>query len=135
MGGHAGTVNPSHTHQIVSAVMATTTRRTPAKTPGPKPRSVVVENTLKCQTSADGEISLSLLVPYPKLKQLMAIEGAEIAEEELVDHLLTEIMPEEVAETLAGLQDGADTIFFSVAWMQALGERLNNLGKAVPSSK
>jgi hypothetical protein len=116
--------------------MATTAaRKTPAKTPGPKPRSVVVENTLKCQTAADGEISLSLLLPYPKLKQLMAIEGSEIPEEELVDHLLTEIMPEDVSETLSGLQDGADTIFLAIAWMQALGERLNALGKAVPSSK
>lgn len=116
--------------------MATTAAR-PRKTPvpGPKPRSVVVENTLKCQTAADGEVSLSLLVPYPKLKLLMSIEGAEIPEEELVDYLLAEIMPAEVAETLTGLQDGADTIFFAIDWMQALGARLNNLGKAVPSSK
>lgn len=107
----------------------------PAPKPGPKPRSVIVENNLKCQTNADGEISLSLLVPYRKMKVLLKVEDAGIPEEEIVDYILDEIMSPEDAATLTGLQDGADTLMFAMEWMQAVGEKLgNSVGKSGPSS-
>ncbi|WP_284986964.1 hypothetical protein [Arthrobacter sp. fls2-241-R2A-172] len=119
-----------------------TARKTPAKAteskapePGPKPRSFVVENTLKCQTAADGEISLSVLLPYAKMKQLLTIEDQELPEMEMVDYVLDEIMPAADSATLKGLQDGADTILFTMEWLQAVGERLGGQqGKFGPSS-
>ena len=106
-----------------------------APVPGPKPRSITVENTLKCQTNVDGEISLSLLVPYKKMKALIAMEDAEIPEAEVVDHILEKIMAPEDAEKLIGLQDGADTLMFAMEWLQAVGEKLgNSVGKSGPSS-
>ncbi|MCO4256512.1 hypothetical protein [Pseudarthrobacter cellobiosi] len=107
----------------------------PAPEPGPKPRSIIVENTLKCQTNVDGEISLSLLVPYKKMKVLLKVEDAGIPEEEIVDYILEQIMAPEDAETLTGLQDGADTLLFAMEWMQAVGEKLgDSVGKSGPSS-
>ena len=114
-----------------------TARKAPAAAPkpGPKPRTAIVENTLKCQTNVDGEISLSLLVPYRKMKQLLKIEEAEIPEADVVDYVLDEIMSAEDAETLQNLQDGADTLTFALEWLQAVGEKLgDSVGKSGPSS-
>ncbi|MET4094565.1 hypothetical protein [Arthrobacter sp. UYCu712] len=102
--------------------------------PGPKPKSIVVENTLKCQT-VDGEISLSLLVPYPKLKLLLTLEDDNIEEAEMVDYILENILSEADAATLNGLSDGTETFIFAIEWMTALGERLgSSVGKSGPSS-
>lgn len=103
--------------------------------PGPKPRTAIVENTLKCSTNVDGEISLSLLVPYKKMKQLLKIEEADIPEADIVDHILDEIMAPADAETLTNLQDGADTLHFAMEWLKAVGEKLGeSVGKSGPSS-
>lgn len=103
--------------------------------PGPKPAAQVVENALKCQTAADGEISLSLLLPYPRMKVLMAIEEQGLEEVEMVDYLLEKVMPEAESTILMGLQDGADTLKFTMAWLEAVGERLGGQqGKSGPSS-
>lgn len=113
----------------------TTPARNRPKAAAPKPQTLVVENTLKCQTADGGEVSLSLLLPYSNLKLLLTMEGQEMPEEDLVDYVITEIMPPETAAVINGLQDGVDTIIFTLKWLDALGERLNSLGKAGPSSK
>lgn len=106
-----------------------------APEPGPKPRSIVVENTLKCQTAADGEISLNLLLPYVKMRELLTIEDKELPEAEMVDYILESVMLPDDSETLKGLQDGADTILLAMEWLQAVGDRLGGQsGKHGPSS-
>lgn len=101
--------------------------------PGPKPRSIVVEDTLKCQTK-DGEISLSLLVPYKKIKLVTSIPE-DVNDEDMLDFLLEQVIAPDDAETLLGLRDGTETFEFTMAWMDALGERLGaSLGKYGPSS-
>ncbi|MDJ0321658.1 hypothetical protein [Pseudarthrobacter sp. PS3-L1] len=121
-----------------------TARKAPAKDdtapvkagePGPKPRHQVVEHTLKCQTTADGEISLSLLLPYARMKVLMAIEEQELSEIQMVDYMLQNVIPAPEATTLMGLQDGGDTLSFAMAWLEAVGARLGGQqGKSGPSS-
>ena len=108
------------------------TTKATAKTPGPKPDTAVVGETLKCQ-SLDGEISLSLLVPYAKFKLVMSME--DIEESKIVDFLLDDVMNPEDRDTLVGLRDGTETLKFAMAWMEALGERLGgSVGKSGPSS-
>lgn len=100
--------------------------------PGPKPPTLVVGETLKCQ-SIDGEISLSLLVPYAKFKLVMNMD--DIPEAEIVDFLLDEVMDPADKDKLVNLRDGAETLKFAMAWMEAIGERLgSSVGKSGPSS-
>lgn len=100
--------------------------------PGPKPDTLVVGEHLKCQ-SIDGEISLSLLIPYKKFKLVMSAPE-KIDDADMIDFLLEEVMDPADAETLNGLRDGAETLKFAMAWMDALGERLGaSMGKSGPS--
>ena len=122
------------TPETKPAAAKTAPRRKPPA-PGPKPRTQVVEHTLKCQSDVDGEISLSLLVPYPKMKVMLRLEEDEIPEQDVVDHILENIMGAEDADKLMALQDGAETLEFTMDWMTAVGERLgNSVGKFGPSS-
>lgn len=101
--------------------------------PGPKPATAVVGETLKCQ-SIDGEISLSLLVPYKKFKLVMNMPE-DVEDAQMLDFLLDNVLSPEDKDTLENLRDGAETFHFTMAWMDALGERLGaSLGKSGPSS-
>lgn len=96
----------------------------PAKTsgePGPKPEYQVVETNLHCKT-LDGEVVLSLLVPYKKVKLILTME--DIEEAEVIDFVLEKLMAPEDAEKLQNLRDGTETMKIAMRFMEAVGERL-----------
>jgi len=113
-----------------------TTAKAAVKTtaqPGPKPDFQVVEETLKCQTKLDGEVSLSLVLPFAKVKKMIAIE--DVPEAEVIDFIFDEVMPEEEAKKVLGLQDGVDAFRIAMQYTKALGERLGaSLGESEGSS-
>ncbi|MET3349645.1 UNVERIFIED_ORG: hypothetical protein ABID57_001317 [Arthrobacter sp. UYEF1] len=104
------------------AIAATkTAAKKPAAEPGPKPEYQVVETNLHCKT-LDGEISLSLLVPYQKIKLIMSMDDVE--EKDVIDFVLDELMSTEDADKLKQLRDGTETMKIAMRFMEAVGERL-----------
>lgn len=100
---------------------------------GPKPDFLVVEDTLKCQTNLDGEVSISLVLPYPALKKMMNIE--DVPEAEIVDFVIEQVMPESESQKILGLKDGMDTFRIAMQYTKSLGERLGaSLGESEGSS-
>lgn len=96
----------------------------PVKTsaaPGPKPDYQVVETNLHCKT-LDGEVVLSLLVPYKKVKLILTMD--DIAEAEVIDFVLDQLMAPEDAAKLQDLRDGTETMKIAMRFMEAVGERL-----------
>lgn len=112
-----------------------TTAKAAVKTagqPGPKPDFQVVEETLKCQTR-NGEISLSLIVPFDAIEKMIDIEGQD--EKKIPSFLMNEVLPEEASKTLRGLEDGAEAFRILTRYAEAIGERLGaSLGESVGSS-
>ena len=101
--------------------------------PGPKPKFQVVENTLKCQTSLDGEVTVSLVVPFATVKKIINIE--DIPESEMLDYIHEQIMPQAELDKVLGLQDGIDTFNISIEYIKALSERLGaNFGVSLGES-
>ncbi|MGL3804721.1 hypothetical protein ACSYDW_01350 [Paeniglutamicibacter sp. R2-26] len=99
----------------------------PKAEPGPKPAVLVVENTLKCQTS-EGEISLDLRIPLGAIRKLMKIEDQD--DDVIMDFLLDEVIPADVVRQLENMKDGAEAIGLVMTYSEALGERLGaSLGK------
>jgi hypothetical protein len=107
-----------------------TVKRTPE--PGPKPKFLVVEHTLKCQTG-DGEKSIDLRVPFDRIEKLMQMDGVE---EKLIPRfLLEEILSEEDKATVLSLRDGAETFAILIEFSKAVTGRLNaSLGESAGSS-
>jgi hypothetical protein len=107
-----------------------TGKRTPE--PGPKPKFLVVEHTLKCQTG-DGEKSIDLRVPFERIEKLMQMDGVE---EKLIPRfLLEEILSEEDKATVLSLRDGAETFAILIEFSKAVTGRLNaSLGESAGSS-
>jgi hypothetical protein len=107
-----------------------TAKRTPE--PGPKPKFLVVEHTLKCQTG-DGEKSIDLRVPFDRIERLMQMDGVE---EKLIPRfLLEEILSEEDKATVLSLRDGAETFAILIEFSKAVTGRLNaSLGESAGSS-
>lgn len=103
-----------------------------ARQPGPKPQHLVVERTLKSQT-LDGEISLSLVVPYQTIKKMMGID--DVPEADMIDFVLEEIMPPEESAKVLKLSDGIDVMAVTMAYMEAVGSRLGaSMGESAGSS-
>ncbi len=101
--------------------IAPTAAKKPAAEPGPKPEYQVVETNLHCKT-LDGEISLSLLVPYQKIKLIMSMDDVE--EKDVIDFVLDELMAPVDADKLKQLRDGTETMKIAMRFMEAVGERL-----------
>lgn len=93
----------------------------PAREPGPKPDYQVVETNLHCKT-LDGEVVLSLLVPYKKVKLILTM--GDIEESEVIDFVLENLMAPDDAEKLQNLRDGTETMKIAMRFMEAVGERL-----------
>ena len=118
----------------------TVAKKTTAKTavkataePGPKPDFQVVEDSLKCQTKLDGEVSVSLVLPFVKVKKMIDIE--DVPEAEVIDFILNDIMPEQESKKLLALKDGVDTFRIAMQYTKAIGERLGvSLGESEGSS-
>lgn len=89
--------------------------------PGPKPDYQVVETNLHCKT-LDGEVVLSLLIPYKKIKLVLTM--ADIEESEVIDFVLEELMAPEDAAKLENLRDGTEVMKIAMRFMEAVGERL-----------
>lgn len=89
--------------------------------PGPKPEYQVVESNLHAKTF-DGEVVLSLLIPYKKIKRLLSM--GDIPQEDAIDFVLDEIMAPSDAEKVYGLSDGAETMKVALGYLQAVGERM-----------
>ena len=112
---------------------AKTAPKKAARQAGPKPDFQVVEDTLKCQTKLDGEVSISLVLPYAAVKKMMGIE--DVPEAEIMDFVIEEIMPESESAKVLGLQDGVDTFRITTEYTKAIGERLGaSLGESEGSS-
>lgn len=110
-----------------------TAPKKPARQSGPKPDFQVIEDTLKCQTKLDGEVSVSLVLPFDKVKMMIDIE--DIPEAEVIDFILEKIMPEKESKKLLALQDGVDTFRIAMQYTKAIGERLGvSLGESESSS-
>lgn len=113
-----------------------TTAKAAVKTsgePGPKPGFQVVEDTLKCQTKLDGEVSVSLVLPFDKVKKMIDIE--DVPEAEVIDFILEQVMPGAEAKKLLALKDGIDTFRIAMQYTKAIGERLGvSLGESESSS-
>lgn len=107
-------------------------KSTTPKTPGPKPRFQVVENTLKCQTE-NGELSLSLKIKFGTIRQLAKVSssGDRFAE---FDFLMEHIFTEEQNACLDEL-DSSDAAEILVEFSNALADRLKaSLGESKRSS-
>lgn len=122
----------------------TEVKKTAAKTavktagqPGPKPKFQVVEDALKCQTKLNGEVTVSLVVPFPTVKKIINLE--DVPEAEMLDYIHENIMPPAELEKVLGLQDGIDTFNITMEYIKAVGDRLGanfgvSLGESVGSS-
>jgi hypothetical protein len=121
MGGHAGTVNPSRTHQNASNPMTAA-----------KPKFVTVENSLKCQTS-NGELSLPLSVSFGTIRRLMGGEGKTQFEE--FEFFMSEIFSDENNQALDVL-DAAEAAEILGEFSEALAARMKvSLGKSAGSAQ
>lgn len=100
-------------------------------TPGKKPEFLVVEHSLKCQTE-EGEISVDLRLPIPKLEQFMTAQDLEPMA--IPRFILDKVLPSNLSERLLNLQDGAQAYKIVMRWSQEVGARLGaSLGES-PSS-
>lgn len=101
--------------------------------PAPKPKFLVVESTLKCQTG-NGELSLPLSVPFGVVRKLMGGEPKTQFEE---FEMFMSIFNEEQNAAIDAL-DTADAAEVLHAYGEALAERMKvSLGKSggsAPSS-
>lgn len=106
------------------------TEKTSGK-PGPKPDFLVVEGTLKCQTS-NGELSLPLTIPFRSVRKLAKIEGDQFQE---FDFYMENLFTTEDNEALDDL-DAAEAVRILTHFGSALAERLTaSLGESESSSE
>lgn len=106
-----------------------TARKTAAA--GPKPDFVVVEGSLKCQTSK-GELSLPLTVSFGTVRKLMKLDGGDqFAEFEFfMDNVFTEDHNRQLDEL-----DAAESARILTKFSEALAERMKvSLGESEGSS-
>ena len=129
--------NPQQLDQTPSAT-APKGRPTPKrgaavkKAGGPKPKFVVVEHVLKCQTS-EGEVSLDLRLPLDAFEKLSNLEGMN--EKDSLPYIRNEIMPADVRDPIMGLRDGVESMDLIMKWIEAVGERFGaSLGELGGSS-
>lgn len=87
---------------------------------GPKPKFVVVEHLLMCQTS-EGEIPLDLRLPLEAFEKLSELEG--MSEKESLPYIRNVIMPADVSGPIMGLRDGVESMNLIMKWIEAVGER------------
>ena len=100
-------------------------------TPGKKPEFLVVEHSLKCQTE-EGEISVDLRLPIPKLEQFMTAQDLEPMA--IPRFILDKVLPSDMSERLLSMPDGAQAYKIVMRWSQEVGARLGaSLGES-PSS-
>jgi hypothetical protein len=110
------------------------TKTTPE--PGPKPDFLVVEDKLKCQTGADGEISLNLLVPLSRIELFMDMGELEIEQKKLPRYLIDNIMDPADKAVLEGMKDGAKAILLAGKFAEALGARMGaDMGESKGSTE
>ena len=103
-----------------------------SKIPAPKPKFLVVEDSLKCQTE-NGELSLNLRVKWRVIRQMLSLEGADQTTEFnfIMDNLLTP----ETNEFLDDL-DGAEAAEVLTHFSEALAGRMRvSMGKSGGSSE
>jgi hypothetical protein len=104
-----------------------TTAKT-AKTPGPKPDYLVVENHLKCQTD-EGEISIDLRIPLARLELFMDMEGIEPKDMPRV--IREDILNPEDRDTLLGMRDGVKALAILMQVATEIGNRMGaSLGES-----
>lgn len=112
-----------------------TTSKTVAKTsgqPGPKPDFLVVEDSLKCQTR-NGEISLSLVIPFGAIESMIELEEQE--PKKIPSFLMNEVVPPEDAKKLRALSDGIEVFGILMRFAEEIGKRLGaGLGESESSS-
>ena len=99
--------------------------------PGTKPKFLVVEKTLKCQTE-NGELSLPLSVPFGTIRRLMG--GEEKSQFEEFQFFMTEIFNEEqnCALDLLDIEEAAEILN---QFSDALAARMKvSLGKSAGSA-
>lgn len=117
-----------------------TTAKAAVKTtgqPGPKPAFQVVGDTLKCQTNLDGEVSVSLVLPFDAVQKLINIE--DVPEAKMLSFIHEQIMPKDELDKVMRLKDGIDTFNITMQYIQAVGDRLGakfgvSLGESEGSS-
>lgn len=102
-----------------------------APEPGTKPKFLVVEKTLKCQT-ANGELSLPLAVNFGTIRRLMG--GEEKTQYEEFEFFMTEIFNEEQNRALDAL-DIEEAAQILNEFSEALAARMKvSLGKSAGSA-
>jgi hypothetical protein len=102
------------------------------KAAAPKPKFLVVESTLKCQTS-NGELSLPLSVSFGTVRKLMG--GTNKTQFEEFEFFMTEIFDESQNQALDAL-DAAEAAEALSAFSDALAERMKvSLGKSDGSAQ
>lgn len=97
----------------------------------PKPKFLVVESTLKCQTE-NGELSLPLSVKFGTVRKLMG--GEDKSQFEEFEFFMSEIFSEADNRALDAL-DTADAAEILTEYSQALAARMQvSMGKSTGSS-
>lgn len=100
-------------------------------TAAPKPKFLVVEDTLKCQTE-NGELSLSLRVKFGVIRKMLALEGDQADEFEFI---MANLLSQEANNFLDDL-DGAEAAAVLTEFSTALAGRMRvSMGKSVGSSE
>lgn len=98
----------------------------------PKPKYLVVENTLKCQT-ANGELSLPLAVKFGTVRKLMGGEGKSQFEE--FEFFMSEIFDDKANAAIDAL-DTAEAAEILTQFSDALADRMKvSMGKSAGSSE
>lgn len=106
--------------------------QTSTQEPGPKPKFLIVEHSLKCQTG-EGEKSLDLRIPFDRIEKFMEMDGVE--EQKLPRFLLNEILSEEDKTTVLGLKDGVETFAILMEYAKSIAERMDaSMGESSGSS-
>jgi len=101
-----------------------------AKTAPVKPKFLVVEESLKCQTE-NGELSLSLRVKWGVIRKMLTLDGGQAEE---FDFIMSHLLSPETNEFLDEL-DGAEVAAILTEFSEALAGRMRvSMGKSAGSS-
>lgn len=101
--------------------------------PGPKPKFLVVEKHLKCQTD-EGELSIDLRIPIERLELFMDME--DIPSEQMPKFIRDNVLWPEDREQILNLRDGADAFEILMKCVEEIGKRMGaSLGESGGSSE
>lgn len=108
----------------------TAPKKTATKTAAAKPKFLVVEDTLKCQTE-NGELTLALKVKFGTVRKLMKVGGDQTAE---MEFFMEHVLDPKVVEALDEL-DSAEAAAILGEFGEALAKRMGaSLGESEGSS-